>query len=137
ALLPLASVAVAPASAQTQCASGGVCGTVFNDANNNGIQDVGETGIEAVKVFICQLCDGTDTIVTETNALGVYSVDVPAGIYTISALIPTSKVASPPNFGSDTFDSDGIPDGKGFSVATPVLANGQATDFGFFTPAVK
>ena len=46
ALLPLASVAATPASAQsTFCASGGVCGFVFNDANNNGIQDAGETGI--------------------------------------------------------------------------------------------
>ena len=33
ALLPLASVLVTPASAQTVCASGGVCGTVFNDTN--------------------------------------------------------------------------------------------------------
>src|SRR5207248_7936054 len=39
ALLPLASVVVAPASAQTACpASGGVCGTVFNDVNHDGIQ---------------------------------------------------------------------------------------------------
>src|SRR5437667_6109278 len=67
ALLPLASIAAAPASAQSVCASGGVCGTVFNDANNNGIQDAGETGIEGVKVFVCQLCDGTDTIAGETG----------------------------------------------------------------------
>src|SRR5438270_7237537 len=69
ALLPLASVAVAPASAQiTTCPSGGaVCGTVFNDANNNGIQDVGETGVEGVKVFVCQLCDGTDTLTVDTG----------------------------------------------------------------------
>src|SRR3984957_1890976 len=56
ALLPLASVAVAPASAQTGCpASGGICGVVFNDTNNNGIQDVGETGIADVAVTVCQL----------------------------------------------------------------------------------
>jgi hypothetical protein len=130
ALLPLASVAVAPASAQTVCASGGVCGTVFNDANNNGIFDIGETGIEGVKVFVCQICDGTDTIATETGPGGTYFVDVPPGVYTVSILIPAGKQASPPNVGSDTFDSDGIPDGKGFSVATQVLANGKATDFG-------
>jgi hypothetical protein len=47
ALLPLASVAATPASAQmTSCASGGVCGFVFNDTNGDGIQDMGETGIE-------------------------------------------------------------------------------------------
>lgn len=135
ALLPLASVAVAPASAQTTCAqSGGVCGIVFNDANNNGIQDVGETGIEGVKVFVCQLCDGTDTIVTETGPSGLYSLFVPGGPTTIAVLIPTGTQASPPNVGNDTFDSDGVPNGTGYSVAQ-VTANGFATDFGFFTPS--
>src|SRR5471030_2908773 len=68
ALLPLASMVAAPASAQTGCAqSGGICGVVFNDANDNGVQDAGETGIEGVKVFVCQLCDGTDTIAIETG----------------------------------------------------------------------
>ena len=37
ALLPLASVAATPASAQNVCNSGGVCGTVYTDTNNNGI----------------------------------------------------------------------------------------------------
>ena len=137
ALLPLASVAVAPASAQTQCASGGVCGTVFNDANNNGIFDVGEVGIELVKVYLCQVCDGTDTIVTESGPTGQYAFNVPGGVYTVSILIPAGKQASPPNLGSDTFDSDGIPDGKGFSVAAGVLANGSATDFGLAPTAAQ
>ena len=42
ALLPLASVATTPASAQSVCGSGGICGTVFNDTNNNGIRDAGD-----------------------------------------------------------------------------------------------
>jgi len=137
ALLPLASIAAAPASAQSVCASGGVCGTVFNDANNNGIQDAGETGIEGVKVFVCQLCDGTDTIAGETGPGGTYSIFVPGGDTTVSVLIPTGMVASPPNVGSDAFDSDGIPDGGGFSVAAGVPADGTATDFGFFTLPVQ
>ena len=45
ALVPLASVFAAPASAQTACASGGVCGTVFNDTNGNNVQDAGDTGL--------------------------------------------------------------------------------------------
>lgn len=137
ALLPLASVAVTPASAQTVCASGGACGTVFDDANNNGIQDAGETGIEGVKVYVCQLCDGSDTIASETGPGGLYSIFVPGGPATVSVLIPTGTQASPPNVGSDTFDSDGVPDGHGFSVASVVSANGTATDFGFFTSAVQ
>ena len=114
ALLPLASVAAAPASAQSVCASGGVCGTVFNDANDNGVQDVGETGIEGVKVTVCVICNGTDSIETDTGPGGTYFVNVPPGsTYTVSALIPTGTQASPPNVGDDTFDSDGVPNGAG------------------------
>ena len=57
ALLPLASVAATPASAQTACTSGGTqvfaCGFVFNDANNDGIRQWDETAIEGAKVTIC------------------------------------------------------------------------------------
>ena len=134
ALLPLASVAATPASAQTVCASGGVCGTVFNDTNNNGIQDAGETGIEGVKISVC---DGTTCTDTETNPDGTYAVLVPTGTYTVYALIPTGTEASPSNVGDDSFDSDGIPDGAGSSVATLVPGNGTATDFGFHTSAVQ
>ena len=137
ALLPLASIAAAPAAAQSVCASGGVCGTVFNDANNNGIQDVGEVGIEGVKGVVCQVCDGSDNIPFETGPGGAYFVDVPAGTYTIFVVIPTGTQASPTNVGSDTFDSDGVPNGQGFSVATLVDADGYATDFGFFTTPVQ
>ncbi|HZT76779.1 MAG TPA: SdrD B-like domain-containing protein [Vicinamibacterales bacterium] len=137
ALLPLASIAATPAAAQTACASGGVCGTVFNDANDNGIQDAGETGVEGVKIFVCELCDGTDTIETESGPGGFYAVDVPGGTYTVSALIPTGMQASPPNVGDDSFDSDGVPNGSGYSVASNVSANGLATDFGFFAVPVQ
>lgn len=139
ALLPLASIAAAPASAQTTCASGGVCGFVFNDANNDGVQDPGESGVEGVKVYVCQLCDGSDTIQTETGPDGTYFVGLPLETFTVSILIPTGSQASPANVpeATDTFDSDGVPNGMGFSVATGVLANGQATDFGLFTPATE
>jgi SdrD B-like domain len=138
ALLPLASVVATPASAQTSCpASGGVCGVVFNDTNNNGIQDAGEPGIEGVKVFVCQLCDGTDTIAVETGPGGFYELPGATDTVTISVLIPTGTQASPPNVGSnDTVDSDGTALGNGFSAAT-VTANGLATDFGFHTAAAS
>jgi hypothetical protein len=146
ALLPLASVAATPASAQApKCASGGVCGTVFNDTNNNGVQDAGEPGIANVPVFVCQLCDGTDTLpagVTGPN--GFYSIFVPGGSTTVFASILPGMQASPPNVGDDAFDSDGIPDVNGvfsvpaglaglFSVVSNRAADGTASDFGFFS----
>lgn len=134
-LLPLASVAATPASAQPVCASGGVCGTVFNDTNNNGVQDAGETGIENVTVFVCQLCDGSDTRSGVTGSNGVYSIFVPGGPTTVFISIPPGMQASPLNVGDDAFDSDGVPDGHGFSVASGLPADGTATDFGFSTQA--
>ena len=135
-LLPLASVAATPASAQNVCASGGVCGTVFNDTNNNGVQDVGEPGLDNVQVLVCQLCDGTDTISGVTGLNGVYSIFVPGGPTTVFVVIPPGMQASPPNVGDDAFDSDGVPDANGFSVVSGRAADGTASDFGFFTQTV-
>src|SRR6185295_11857947 len=74
ALLPLASVMATPASAQTpNCGSGGICGFVFNDVNNNGIQDLGENGIDGAKVFI-QV--GADTLQAETGPDGFYYFNI-------------------------------------------------------------
>jgi hypothetical protein len=133
-LLPLASVAATPASAQqATCASGGVCGTVFNDTNSNGVQDAGETGIENVTVFVCQLCNGSDTNSGVTGMEGSYSIFVPGGTTTVFISIPPGMQVSPPNVGDDAFDSDGVPDGNGLSVASGLAADGTPTDFGFFT----
>jgi SdrD B-like domain len=132
ALLPLASVAATPASAQAKCASGGVCGTVFNDTNKDGVQDVGEAGIENVTVMACQLCDGSDTKSFLTGLNGFYAIEFPDGTTKVFILIPSGMQASPPNVGDDAFDSDGVPD-NGLSVASGRAADGTATDFGFFT----
>ena len=136
ALLPLASVAAAPASAQT-CGSGGVCGTVsgfvFNDANTSGTRDSGETPIADTEVIICQLCDGSDSIIGFTDMNGFFSVQVPSGSYQVLVQIPTGTSPSTPNLGgNEEFDSDGVPSG-GFSAApVTVLENGVSNaDFGF------
>jgi hypothetical protein len=139
ALLPLASVAATPASAQQfGCQSAGnVCGVVFKDVNNNGIQDAGETGIEGVKVSILV---GTDTLVTETGPDGVYYFNVPAGTYLVSAVVPQDMLTSPPNQGTDdAFDSDGVPNGLGYSIASVTVGESSQnpdTDFGFSTSGV-
>jgi hypothetical protein len=135
ALLPLASVAAAPAAAQDLCQSGGICGFVWNDTNNNGIQDADETGVEGADVF---LIDGTETLQTDTGPDGFYDFSVPEGTYTIAVQIPPGTEPSPSNVGDDTLDSDGVSDGLGFSVVTVTVTDGNNnhTDFGFFTPSV-
>jgi hypothetical protein len=137
ALLPLASIVATPASAQTVCPSGGVCGFVFNDTNNNGFQDSGELGIEGAKVT---LSDGTDTITLDTGPDGTFAfLGLPDGAFTISVQIPQGTAPSPPNVGTDAFDSDGVPDTFGNSVATATRTDGFAfsTDFGFHTLPVQ
>jgi len=129
ALVPLASVFAAPAAAQTSC-SGGTCGTVFNDVNGNGIQDTGDSPLGGVKIVVCQLCDGNDNIDTETSPSGYYYVATQGGLWTVAALIPTGYQASPANIGDDALDSDGVPNGAGYTVAT---SSGFAIDFGFKT----
>ena len=138
ALLPLASVAATPASAQVRCASGGVCGTVFNDTNGNGIQEPGENGIPGAQVTISS---PTSSITTFTDANGIY--DSGAGVvsvgspYTVSVLIGDAlqgMQASPANATNDAFDSDGVVI-NGFSVATGTLTvdGDTSIDFGFTT----
>jgi hypothetical protein len=138
ALLPLASVAASPAAAQTtsQCASGGVdvCGIVWDDTNHDGIRDESEPGLEGVKVYICEACDGSDTIQTETGPGGYYEVIEyePLGPFQIAVLIPPGTQVSPTDAGGDDqFDSDGQEDGKGYTVVV-LNTTGYPSDFGLF-----
>jgi len=142
ALLPLASVAATPASAQALCPSGGVCGIAFNDANHNGVRDDDEGGLQNVHVFVYDTSTLTPTLIWDgyTDENGAYSVFVMGGTpVMISALIPTGYEMSPPNLGDNGLDSDGVPgvnEFSGFSVASGLTAPATATDFGFFTQTV-
>jgi hypothetical protein len=136
ALVPLAAVAVTKA-ADTSCMSAGICGIVFYDANNNGVQDEGEPPIENAVVT---LNDDTNTS-TATGPDGVYYFPVGEGTYEVAVQTPNGTQPSPTDAGSnDKFDSDGQSDGEGNSVVTIVVPPGGAVvssvDFGFSTPPV-
>lgn len=65
-----------------------ICGRVYNDANNNGQYDIGETGIGNVHV---EITSSTGTIFhAYTNANGEYCITVPAGTYTIHVVTTNS-----------------------------------------------
>ena len=55
-----------------------IAGTVYNDINNNCVQDPGENGIQNIKISI------TGRGYTFTDAAGHYSYKVPSGTYTVS-----------------------------------------------------
>jgi hypothetical protein len=128
-------VAAAPASAQSLCPSGGVCGTVFNDLNQDGVQQAGEPGLEGIKVTVT---DGTDTYEAFTGPDGTFLVEAFGDSLTVFVQVPQDMQTSPTDVGDDNFDSDGVNNGGGFSVATNVTGNGVTnTSFGFFTTAAQ
>jgi hypothetical protein len=135
ALLPLASIAVTPASAQTPapCPSGGTCGIVFNDTNGNGILDAGETAIQGYDVTACVVCNGSDSVTTTTDMNGVFVFPPELGLpstFTIYLVIPTGTQAS--MLGTDNV---GVSNGAGHSVEIGATLGSNANDFGF-TPTV-
>jgi hypothetical protein len=135
ALVPLAAVAVTTAEPQLCSSAGMVCGTVWQDTNNNGIQDADEPGIANAIVTLGEVSKAT-------NEFGYYEFPVRYGEYEIVVQIPPGTQPSPLNSGSDdTLDSDGVPDGVGNSTATVTYASPEpydaTTDFGFWTPSAE
>lgn len=76
-----------------------LCGNVFADSNNNGIQDNGElpyAGISTVNAS-----NGITNYNASVDGSGYYSMQVPSGVYTITYSIPSGNLFSTPS-SSDT-----------------------------------
>ena len=80
---------------------------VFDDVNQNGLQDGGEVGISGVTVT---LFDNVNTPIasTSTDAFGIYKFQnvTPGSNYTIGFTQPANYAFSPANAGADDIDSD-------------------------------
>lgn len=129
---------VGTAAAQDYCAGETFqgCGFVWNDSNNNGIQDPGESGLPGVKITFV---DSTGEVTEAwTDVDGIYKAPLDDETYTVT--ISTSSVGagytpSPTDAGSnDAIDSDGADDSTGNSTTTiTVEYQGDVfTDFGFY-----
>jgi hypothetical protein len=71
---------------------GSVTGTVFHDANKNGILNTGETGVANVRVYVDLNHDGkfdTGDVSTLTSSTGGYQFNLAAGTYAVRAVPPT------------------------------------------------
>ena len=147
ALVPLAAVAVSTQVNET-CPSGGICGTVFFDTNNNGVQDEGEPGIGGVSVTIMYTVDGqtfTFTVPTYSSldptnpaiqpGLFDFGTGFPEGPISLSVQIPPDTTPSATDQGGDeAADSDGVTTQEGKDVVatfTYTGGNHNSTDFGF------
>lgn len=150
ALIPLASVVATPAAAQGLCppsSSGGMAGMtigdfVWNDSNQNGVQDNGEAPLAGAIVTVSSAQLGSFTQVTGSNGIFSFS-DMCPDTYTVSVMGPTGMLPSPAGQGTSTsLDSDGMDDGHGYSTVLVALTESSyeaATDidFGFFVPTVS
>ncbi|WP_192579011.1 SdrD B-like domain-containing protein [Fibrisoma limi] len=105
---------------------------VFADANRNGIQDGGETGIPGVTVTLVNNGTAVASVVTDAN--GVYSFTglTPGVSYQVQFTAPANFTASPANQGGDdATDSDAI-NGVTQSVTLASGENNTTLDAGFY-----
>ena len=99
---------------------------VWLDANRNGVQDTGETGISGLTV---KLLDSTGaTLGTKTtDASGLYLFDqLEAGSYTV--------VVTPPSTLTQTFDLDGLSTAHKASFSLSAGDTKRDVDFGYGNP---
>ena len=84
---------------------------VWNDSNNNGLQDNNETGVAGVKVTLLNTVT-SDTEIAVTNASGIYQFNVGAGSYQLifdKSNVAAAKAWTTPDANSnnsDAIDSD-------------------------------
>ncbi|MEP6833624.1 MAG: SdrD B-like domain-containing protein [Gemmatimonas sp.] len=114
--------------------SGAIGSYVWNDADKDGIQDNGESGISGRTVTLT----GAASKTTTTDSYGKYAfTGLGAGTYTVCVGAPSGYTVSPADKGSDdNVDSDGKGTGN---CATVTLTTGQTNnslDFGFYCTPV-
>lgn len=142
-------MAASTASAQAPCSEvTNVCGFVWNDLNQNGLQDAGEPGFDGITVSAYH---GPDLVAqTATDPGGFYGFSsqqlpplAPGDSYRLiidaTVMAPGTRVSPTDVFNNtfDTIDSDGIDSGTGLSyVDVSVLDpfTPHVLDFGFYTP---
>ena len=106
---------------------------VWNDLDQNGIQDAGEPGLPGVTVTLSGTSYGQPvSITTTTNASGLYQfTGLCTGSYSVTVMPPAGYTASPTGQGTAATDSNGSP-------ASVTLTTDSSTDntidFGFYVP---
>ncbi len=111
---------------------------VWNDINNDGIQDANEKGVPGITV---NLYDDTGLLVasTVTDAAGHYQfINLEPGDYQVGFTgIPNGATFSPQTMGSDTTKDSNVNPSTGLSAFVSLLAgdNNQTVDAGIHTPS--
>ncbi|MCC7377720.1 MAG: hypothetical protein IT581_23865, partial [Verrucomicrobiales bacterium] len=111
---------------------------VWNDANANGVQDSGETGVDGVTVELLRSANETVAATTTTAGGGLYSFAAIPGSYVVRfSALPSGYVFSPSTASaiSDSGDSDAnAATGKTEEIALVAGANDLNWDAGIYQP---
>jgi len=109
---------------------------VFEDLNNNGLQDNGEPGMADVTVKLLD-CNGNLIIQKQSGSDGYYRFDgLAAGCYKVQFVLPLGYNFSPKNAGNDIIDSDADPvTGISDSVQLVVDQGDNSVDAGMVAAA--
>lgn len=108
---------------------------VWNDENENGLQDIGEPGMEGINIELTGTDEYGTTIAksTTTNAQGNYFFDAPPGNYQLKFGLPPGYIPSPADQGADDgLDSDANPFTNTFDFAIGSGESKLDIDAGFF-----
>ena len=104
---------------------------VWVDANGNGVQDAGESGLGGVTVKLLD-SSGTNTLqTTTTDANGHYSFTAMSGTYKVAATAPTGYVATATGKGTAATDSNASPSSTSPTLL-PAGGSDANVDFGFY-----
>ncbi|MBN2111170.1 MAG: PEF-CTERM sorting domain-containing protein [Methanosarcinaceae archaeon] len=108
---------------------------VWEDCNNNGIQDPGEPGIEGVEVEL-YVCNGSLVASTTTDTTGFYEfTGLMPGSYYIKYILPNGFVFAPYEQGADpAVDSDADTGGVTSCFTLSAGECNNVIDAGLFAP---
>ena len=110
---------------------------VWEDLNEDGIQDAGEPGVQGVTVTLYD-GNGNSLASTTTSATGFYLFDnlMPGDYYVIFSNLPTDYVFSPQDQGSDDEkDSDAdVNTGQSHTVTLAANESNRSIDAGIYLP---
>ena len=96
---------------------GTVSGTVFADANDNGVRDAGENGMEGMKVELIE--DGQNVFTTSVARNGEFKFDaVMPGNYKLRYILPENSIFAKVVAKGNNFSGDGSAETDEFFIAS-------------------